>query len=193
VQRTIASYMDSHNPHQAGPREVARRPTFKSLVKAFRGSARTTSIAGERKGALCLNTLASSEIKIGLTPIRAGWSLGSRGTSHPFGRPSEGTDLRRSAENARLRVGPYPPATLITSNSTAVNGRFSCNTRTPKVYVFTTTMRTGVKRDPAERPRLAGAQANPNLGQGIPPSARHTLVLGTEDRSWQVSAQGARG
>jgi hypothetical protein len=48
----------------------------------------------------------------------------------------------------RLRVGPYPRTTLITSNPTVVSGRFSCNTRTPKAYVFTTTKRIGIKRDP---------------------------------------------
>jgi hypothetical protein len=28
------------------------------------------------------------------------------------------------------------------------SGRFSCNTRTPKAYVFTTTKRIGIKREP---------------------------------------------
>jgi hypothetical protein len=127
------------------------------------------------KGALCPNTLASRGIKIGLTPIHAGWSnLGSLGTSHPFGRRSEGTDLprNRGAENVRLRVGLYSRTTLITSNPTVVSGGFSCNTRIPKAYVFTTTTRAGVKRDPAERPRLAGAQANPNS-----PAIKSVVVL----------------
>jgi hypothetical protein len=34
---------------------------------------------------------------------------------------------------------------LITSNPTEVNGRFSCDTRTPKAYVFTTTTSIGIK------------------------------------------------
>ena len=126
-------------------------------------------IASERKGALCPNTLASSGIKIGLTPLRAGWSsLGSLGTSHPFGRRSEGTDLprNRSAENVRLRVGPYPRTMLITSNPTVVSGRFSCNTRTPKAYVFTTTTRIGIKRDPAKRLRSSPFM-HPELCQDV--------------------------
>jgi hypothetical protein len=58
-----------------------------------------------------------------------------------------------SAENVRLRVGPYQRTTLITSNLTVVSGGFSCNTTTPKAYVFTTTTRIGIKRDPEKRPR----------------------------------------
>jgi hypothetical protein len=72
----------------------------------------------------------------------------------------------------RLRVGLYSRTTLITSNPTVVSGGFSCNTRIPKAYVFTTTTRAGVKRDPAERPRLAGAQANPNS-----PAIKSVVVL----------------
>ena len=79
------------------------------------------------------------------------------GPGHLFGNRSEGTGSPRnpSAENVRLRVGPYPRTTLITSNPTVVSGRFTCNTRTPKAYVFTTTTRIGIKRDPAKRPRSA--------------------------------------
>ena len=62
-----------------------------------------------------------------------------------------------SAENVRLRVGPHPRTTLITSNPTVVSGRFSCNTRTPKAYAFTTTTRIGIKRDLAKRSRLPGS------------------------------------
>jgi hypothetical protein len=57
----------------------------------------------------------------------------------------------RIAENVRLRVGPYPRTTLITSNPTEVSGRFSCNTRTLKAYVVTTTTRIGIKRDASKR------------------------------------------
>ena len=80
---------------------------------------------------------------------------GTLGPGHLFGNRSEGTGSPRnpSAENMRLRVGPYPRTTLITSNLTVVSGRFSCNTTTPKAYVFTTTTRIGIKRDPAKRPR----------------------------------------
>ena len=81
--------------------------------------------------------------------------MGTLGPGHLFGNRSEGTGSPRnpSAENVRLRVGPYPRTTLITSNLTVVSGRFSCNTTTPKAYVFTTTTRIGIKRDPAKRPR----------------------------------------
>ena len=67
------------------------------------------------------------------------------GTGHLFGNRSEGTGSPKnpSAENVRLRLEPYPRAKLITSNLTAVSGRFSCNTRTPKAYVFTITKRIG--------------------------------------------------
>ena len=80
---------------------------------------------------------------------------GTLGPGHLFGNRSEGTGSPRnpSAENVRLRVGPYPRTKLITSNLTVVSGRFSCNTTTPKAYVFTTTRRIGIKRDPAKRPR----------------------------------------
>jgi len=80
---------------------------------------------------------------------------GTLGPGHLFGNRSEGTGSPRnpSAENVRLRVGPYPRTTLITSNLTVVSGRCSCNTTTPKAYVFTTTTRIGIKRDPAKRPR----------------------------------------
>jgi hypothetical protein len=57
----------------------------------------------------------------------------------------------RIAENVRLRVGPYPRTTLITSNPTEVSGRFSCNTRTLEAYVVTTTTRIGIKRDASKR------------------------------------------
>ena len=78
------------------------------------------------------------------------WALG---TGHLFGNRSEGTGSPKSpsAENVRLRVEPYPRATLITSNLTGVSGRFSCNTRTPKAYVFVTTTLIGIKRDAAMR------------------------------------------
>jgi hypothetical protein len=87
-------------------------------------------------------------------------SHGTLGTGHLFGNRSEGTGSLRnpSAENVRLRVGPYPRTTLITSNLTVVSGRFSCNTRTPKAYVFTTTSRIGIRRDPAKRSRLPGSE-----------------------------------
>jgi hypothetical protein len=77
-------------------------------------------------------------------------SRGTLGTGHLFGNRSEGTGSPRNpnAENVRLKVGPYPRAKLITSNLTVVSGRFSCNTKTPKAYVFTTTKRIGIKRDP---------------------------------------------
>ena len=77
-------------------------------------------------------------------------SRGTLGTGHLFGNRSEGTGSPRnpSAENVRLNVGPYPRTKLITSNLTVVSGRFSCNTRTRKAYVFTTTKRIGIKRDP---------------------------------------------
>ena len=75
---------------------------------------------------------------------------GPLGTAHLFGNRSEGTGSPKnpSADNVRFKVGPYPRATLITSNLTAVSGRVSCNTKTHKAYVFVTTTRIGIKRDP---------------------------------------------
>ena len=70
----------------------------------------------------------------------------------------------RSVENVRLRVGPNPLATLITSNLTKVRSRFSCNMRTPKAYVATTTTHIGIKRDPA---KLSSEQSNPTNRQSL--------------------------
>jgi hypothetical protein len=81
---------------------------------------------------------------------------GPLGTGHLFGNRLEGTGSPKSpsAENVRLRVGRWPRATLTTSNLTGVTGRSSCNTRTPKAYVFVTTKRIGITIDPAKRPKL---------------------------------------
>ena len=91
---------------------------------------------------------------IGLATARVELSRhGPLGTGLLFGNRSGGTGSPKSpiAENVQLRVGPYPRATLITSDLTAVSGRFSCNTRTPKAYVFVTTTLIGIKRNAAMR------------------------------------------
>jgi hypothetical protein len=85
------------------------------------------------------------------TRIELSRQHGPLGTGHLFGNRSEGTGSPKnlSADNVRLRVGPYQRTTLITLNLTGVSGGFSCNTRTPKAYAFATTTRIDIKRDPA--------------------------------------------
>jgi hypothetical protein len=92
----------------------------------------------------------------------------------------------RNAENVRLRVGPNPLATLITSNLTKVRSRFSCNMRTPKAYVVTTTTHIGIKRDPA---KLPGERATANHSKRDYPDTR-ILAAAVDDPQlpWNKSA-----
>jgi len=72
---------------------------------------------------------------------------GACGANHQFGSRSEGTRSPRNhcVDTVKLRVEPWPQATLATSIRTSVSG-YSSGTKIPKACAFITTTCTSNKR-----------------------------------------------